>query len=328
MANSSMNRGLDRRRIGLYVAFSFGIAWANALAIHQTGGLVRSPEIIPGTGLTMAMVLLATGYMWAPALAHILTRAITREGWQGMFLEPRFRKGWPYWLAGWLAPAILTLAGAIVFFMIFPRYFDPSLKIVKDMIMRAERVSGRPVPIIPWMMVVFQAAQAVLIAPVINGLFTFGEEFGWRAYLLPKLLPLGGRKASVLMGMIWGAWHWPIIAMGHNYGLDYQGAPWLGMCVMVWFTLVVGTFLGWITLRGGSVWPAVISHGAINGIAGIGILFIKGRPSSLLGPMPTGIIASIPWALLAAWIFLRRGALEPGPSAALGALGIKRGRVV
>ena len=35
----------------------------------------------------------------------------------------------------------------------------------------------------------------------------------------------------VVMGIVWGLWHAPIIAMGHNYGTDYLGAPWLGMPV-------------------------------------------------------------------------------------------------
>lgn len=98
-------------------------------------------------------------------------------------------------------------------------------------------------------------------------------------------MPLGARRAFVLTGAIWGVWHWPVIAMGHNWGLDYPGVPWLGMLAMVWFTFLIGTFLGWATLRSGSVWPAVIGHGAINGIAGIAMLFARGRPNPLLGPV-------------------------------------------
>jgi membrane protease YdiL (CAAX protease family) len=37
----------------------------------------------------------------------------------------------------------------------------------------------------------------------------FGEEYGWRGYLLPKLLPLGELRASLLVGVIWGVWHFP-----------------------------------------------------------------------------------------------------------------------
>ncbi len=97
--------------------------------------------------------------------------------------------------------------------------------------------------------------QALLIAPFINGIPTFGEEFGWRGYLQPKLMDLGTgpRRAVVLTGLIWGVWHWPVILMGHNYGLDYPGAPFLGPLAMVWFTPTVGTLLGWLTFKAGSV---------------------------------------------------------------------------
>ena len=299
---------LDTRRIAVYLVFSFGIAWVVGLVIYLTGGLRNSPRVVPGTPITLAVVLLATGYMWAPALAHILTRAVTREGWGDTFLAPRLRRSWPYWVAAWVGPGLLILLGAAFFYALFPRYFDPSLSAVRAILRQAEGITGRPFPMSPWVFVIIQTAQAIVIAPVINGLFTFGEEFGWRAYLQPKLMPLGGRRAFLLMGVIWGIWHWPVIAMGHNYGLDYAGAPWLGMLAMVWFTFVVGTFLGWAALRSGSVWPAVIGHGAINGIAQIGMLFVKGRPSPLLGPMPVGFVASVPWVLVALLILLSRNA--------------------
>jgi uncharacterized protein len=77
---------------------------------------------------------------------------------------------------------------------------------------------------------------------------------------------------------------------------------------MVWFTLVTGVFLGWVTLRGGSVWPAVIGHAAINGISGLALLFTQGEPNPLLGPLPVGLIGSAGWAALALWILLRRSA--------------------
>ena len=94
---------------------------------------------------------------------------------------------------------------------------------------------GAPLDISPSTLLLVLLGVAVLAAPLINSFFTFGEEFGWRAYLQPKLMPLGFRKAMLLMGLIWGVWHWPLIAMGHNYGLDYFGAPWTGM--LAWFGL-------------------------------------------------------------------------------------------
>jgi len=156
-----------------------------------------------------------------------------------------------------------------------------------------------------------QMIQAMIIGPLINSVFTFGEEFGWRSYLLKKLIPLGGRKTVLIMGVIWGVWHWPMTAMGHNYGLGYPGFPWLGMLAMVWFCTMLGTILSWAALQAESVWPAVIGHAMINAVAGIGIYFAQGNPSPLLGPTPAGLIGSIPMTLLAVLIFFNPKALPP-----------------
>jgi membrane protease YdiL (CAAX protease family) len=296
----------DTRRILTFLAFAFGLAWLVGLIVFLTGGLVNSPPLIPGTGFTLAFALIATGYMWSPAIANFLTRLITRESWRGSGLRPQLKRGWPYWLAAWVLPAVLTLAGMGLFFGLYPAYFDPALGVIRQMLAQAGPADTPD----PWVIVVVQTIQAILLAPVINSLFTFGEEFGWRGYLLPKLMPLGGRRAMILGGIIWGVWHWPVIAMGHNYGLDYPGAPWLGVLAMTWFTITSGTFLGWITLRGGSVWPAVIGHAAINGIAGLAILLVQGQPNPLIGPLVTGVVGGLPWALLAVALLLWPGTLE------------------
>src|SRR3990172_3418065 len=121
-----MKNSLDLRRIGLFLFFAFGIAWAFGLWVFFTGGLVNSPELIPGTGITLALALIALGYMWAPALAHILTRVLTREGWKesglGLYLER-----WGTWAAAWFLPAILTVLGVLIYFLVFPQQFDAEM---------------------------------------------------------------------------------------------------------------------------------------------------------------------------------------------------------
>jgi hypothetical protein len=75
--------------------------------------------------------------------------------------------------------------------------------------------------------------------------FAFGEDFGWRGYLLPKLMPLGKPAAYGLMALIWSAWHWPLVLNGFTYA----GYPALGI---VFFTLLVGalgTVMNELTLR-------------------------------------------------------------------------------
>jgi membrane protease YdiL (CAAX protease family) len=297
-----MNTKLDWKRIGIFLVIAFGVAWLVALVIYLTGG-ATSPY---------ALVLLAVGYMGAPAMAHVLTRLFTREGWRNLYLRPRLRQEWRYWVICWFAPAFFTIAGMAIYFAIFPQHFDPALGGVQKLMEAAAASTGQPLPPVnPWLIVISQTSVALFVAPILNAIPILGEEFGWRAYLQPKLMPLGGRQAMVWMGIVWGLWHAPIIAMGHNYGLDYPGAPWLGILAMTWFTFVFGTFIGWAVLRAGSVWPAVIGHGAVNGIAGIAIYFVGGEPNLVLGPTAAGFIGSLAIAVVAAIIYWRRDSLRP-----------------
>ncbi|MGD8968865.1 MAG: CPBP family intramembrane metalloprotease [Anaerolineae bacterium] len=299
-----MKENLDTRRILIYLAFAFGIAWATSLVVYLTGGLQDSPMLIPAANVSLAFVLLAGPVMWAPALAHVLTRLITKEGWRYAHLRPRLREGWPYWLAAWLVPALLTIAGLVIYFLLFPRNYDSELSTLREML---EAAPVEPGEINLWVLVAVQVFQGLLLAPFINGIATFGEEFGWRGYLQPKLTALGLRRAMVLMGVIWGVWHWPAILMGHNYGLNYPGAPFLGPLAMVWFTLIVGTLLGWLTFKAGSVWPAVIGHAALNGMASLGVVFVRGKPNPLLGPLPVGLVGGLGFATVGLVLLLVPG---------------------
>lgn len=291
-----MSAQLDRKRIGIYLLIAFGFTWTLDLIVFFNGGLADSPQLAPG--VTLFLVLVAFS-MFGPAIAHVLTRLLTREGWQEMWLRPNLRTGIGYWALMWFLPMIFILAGAALYFLSFPTHFDPAMAVYREQV---QSLTGQALPVPGPALMAGQLAQALLLAPLLNAPVIFGEEFGWRAYLQPKLLPLGERPMYAAMGVIWGVWHWPVILMGYNYGFDYPGSPWSGLLAMVWFTFVVGTVLGWATLRGGSVWPAVIGHGALNGAAGIGVLFLAGQANTLLGPAPVGLIASLPWALMTLWI--------------------------
>jgi membrane protease YdiL (CAAX protease family) len=305
-----MTPKIDTKRILIFLAFVFGIAWATGLVIYLTGGLANSPRL--ASNLPLALVLMATFYLWAPALANIFTRLLTREGWANTLLRPNFRHGWPYWLAAWVLPGFLVIWGGTVYYMLFPQYYDQTLSKVAPSLPAGSMMGLAPLwPIVVWLIAILRTVVDILVAPPLNAIVTFGEEFGWRAYLLPKLLPLGSRKAVVLMGVIWGVWHWPVIFMGYEYGFDYPGWPWLGPLLFIWFTFTAGVFLAWVTLRGGSVWPAVIGHAAINGIAQLPIIFLKGTPNLTVGPIAIGVVGGIGFTLLAVLLLALPGRLEP-----------------
>lgn len=299
---------IDRKRIIIYLGWAFGISWLTGLIIFLTGGLDNSPILdFGGSQISLAYILLATAYMYGPALANVLTRLLTHEGKQDLKLKPHFEHGrWKYFLLAWFLPGLLTIAGLVIYFLIFSDHFDPELSLLSEQLKSANNSST----ISPWLIVILQAIQAILFSPLLNSIATFGEEFGWRGYLQPKLIPLGGRKAVILTGLIWGVWHWPVILMGYNYGSQYFGAPYLGPLVMVWFTLSLSVIFGWVTIKSRNVWPAVIAHAGINGIAALGLLFLKGNPSTLLGPTAVGLIGGSGLTIAALIILLVPGALK------------------
>ena len=290
-----MKSSLELKRIWVFLAFAFGITWTVDLVIYLTGGLTKF-SILSLTGALMVVS------MAAPALAHLLTRWITKEGWKDLFLKPHFKQVKRYWLVSWLGTPLLVLVGLGIYFVIFPKYFDPTLAAVSNLLAQTAQNTGKPIPLSPAIFLVVQIIQATLIGPIVNSLAVLGEEFGWRAYLLPRLMPLGGRKAMLLMGLIWGIWHWPVIFMGYEYGLSYPGAPWLGPIVFIWFTFIFGVYVSWLTLKANNVWPAVVAHGSINGIAALAIYLTTGQPNPLLGPAVVGLLGSIPFTLLALWL--------------------------
>ena len=285
----------DWPRVALFYVLALAISGTAAIYIALQGGLSALTPV-------QALLVLGLWYMPGPAVAHLLTRVLTHEGWGDLWLRPQFRQRWRTWAMAWFAPALLVIVGMVLFFLISPQYYDASFQAARALLEQAT-TAGPPLPFGPEVLILIQVVQGVLLAPVLNALPTLGEEFGWRAYLQPKLMALGWRRAMVWMGIAWGVWHWPILALGYNFGLDYEGAPWLGMLAFVWFTFAFGTLLGWLTLRGNSVWPAVIGHGALNGIAALPALFVQGNPNPLLGPLAFGVIAGIPLALVAAWLW-------------------------
>jgi membrane protease YdiL (CAAX protease family) len=105
----------------------------------------------------------------------------------------------------------------------------------------------------------------VLVLSPLTGLISAtGEEIGWRGFLVPRMHALVGfTSTSLLVGLIWAAWHYPInIAVSPlyrpNVPLWYSNA-----C----FTLVVigiSFMHTWLRIRSQSFWPSAVFHAAGN----------------------------------------------------------------
>jgi membrane protease YdiL (CAAX protease family) len=92
--------------------------------------------------------------------------------------------------------------------------------------------------------------QVLFAGITINTIAAFGEELGWRGFLLKELAPLGFWRASLVIGIIWGVWHWPLIAHGYNY----PGHPIAGPLMMTLLSILLAPLLSYFAGAAAGFW--------------------------------------------------------------------------
>jgi len=115
-------------------------------------------------------------------------------------------------------------------------------------------------------------------------------------------MPLGQWRALLISGFIWGVWHAPAIAQGHNY----PDHPMLGILLMTVFCMLLGIIIGWMYLNTRSPWVAALAHGSINAWAGLPYLFLKPGFDTTLGGTLTSIPGFLVMGLFVGWLVLRK----------------------
>ena len=290
----------DLKRALIYIVITFALTWAYCLLIVYP---IANGEALSGVP-SLATQFTVAAAMFFPAIGVLLTRLITKEGFKNAWLKPHIKGNIKTYLLAWFGPGILTLAGMAIYFLIFPNHLDPEFSyFIATLESTGAPLETLPMPIGTLMLVQF--LQGLFLAPALNFVTCFGEEWGWRGYLLPKMRNLLPTVPLLLVtGIIWGLWHAPLTIIGHNYGLGYWGFPFTGIAMMCVFCIVLGIFLSYITLKTNSCIPAILAHGAINGIAAMGIYFTYDGGNPFVGPAPTGIIGMIPFIVVAVFMVL------------------------
>ena len=271
----------SKKALLLYLLFAFVPVWGGCALLML--GLMPNAQLI--------ITPLFAMFMFMPAVSSLLTRLITKQGFTQMRLRPHFKGNLGVYAAAWFVPSLFTIVCAALFFFLEPQAFDATFGMLAAMGVTADQLT---------FVVVLQAATGVLLGPILNFIPCLGEELGWRAFLLPMLSERFSRpKATLLTGLIWGLWHAPMIALGHNYGTAYAGYPWLGILMMTIFCILFGTFLAAMTFRTDSVLPAALAHAWLNAIASLGMLFIvPDFPiTPILGPLPVAAVGILPGLL-------------------------------
>jgi membrane protease YdiL (CAAX protease family) len=155
-----------------------------------------------------------------------------------------------------------------------------------------------PPGIAPAPFLILAGVQSVLLAPILFIAIAFGEEYGWRGYLQGELMKMGRVRGTLLVGVIWGVWHWPIILMGWSY----PGYPLAGLALTALFTTGLAVVLGYAVLRSGSVLLAAYLHGLNDQVTAY-LVALGFKPFDPVFSFGVGIYAVITLAIVALFVF-------------------------
>lgn len=249
-------------------------------------GLVLLFEVVSRV-VNVGMIQLAPLYMFTPLVAAAVTmwRSDISRSAVGLRLG-RFR--WVVLAA--IAPLGLAYAALGVSLGVPGITFDPGADLVPGLTLPAG-VFG-----------MLAALGLVLVLGVtINAALAFGEEFGWRGYLLWELAPLGFWRASLLIGVLWGLWHAPIIVEGYNY----SSFPVVGIVAMTAATITFSFTYTYLVVRARSVLAAVFFHGVFNASGGLVVVYTNSDSTVLseLVASPVGVASMAVFLVVAILIY-------------------------
>lgn len=231
------DKSLTIKRILIYIVLSFGITWL-LFCLGDVKSIYSNPNNISGKQFLFAVLS-----MLGPALANFLTRGITKEDMQKSYLKFNIKGNFRYYVLSVVVIVSIGLVNGVISSLI---YFGKVELNVSSMMFMGLSLSTISSAICTWIVY-------------------FGEEYGWRGYLYPKLEELlGTGKSIVIGGIIWALWHIPELLQGHNFGKDLPLFPISNIILMCIDCIFIGAFLTYITRRTNSIYPACISHSLLN----------------------------------------------------------------
>jgi membrane protease YdiL (CAAX protease family) len=111
-----------------------------------------------------------------------------------------------------------------------------------------------------WPLFGIEPWYVLLVAVLFSTPSQAGEEIGWRGYALPRLASrMGLAAASVVLGVVWAAWHLPFFYLA---GTEKSGRAFLPYLLSTTAFSVAMAALFWRTR--GSLLLTMLMHAAIN----------------------------------------------------------------
>lgn len=253
-----------RKAFWLYIVLVYVITWLPWIPVEvyaaQRGYVIPNPRTIPellansfqdNTHLLLVLLTFVSILLPGTVIAAIVSQAY-ESGKAGL-------RGWwkrvTHWRVGWRGYGMMLALIGIIYLPIF------ILGMVKGPLPAASQVSTVLMSLVPMFVYTFFASGM--------------EEPGWRGYLLPSLQTrMSAKKASFIVGVVWGLWHWPVFIPIYINTLNSPGGvPQAVTTLLVQVVLyTAGSIMSgvliytWLYNRTGSAFLCILFHVIHNDI--------------------------------------------------------------
>ncbi|MEX0852173.1 MAG: CPBP family intramembrane glutamic endopeptidase [Bauldia sp.] len=179
------------RQVALFTVIAYALTWGwdGIWVAPHLGSLLTAPTTPADPTAVFGNRLNHLPAMFGPLVAAVAMRLwVSREGLRWSL---GLRQSWQAYAVALAAPiAFLAVVALAMVATGLARFAPP----------------GEP----------FTIAVVGLLAVLLGleSVLGLGEEYGWRGYLLPRLMPLGEVPATLVLGIIWGLWHLPVLVSG------------------------------------------------------------------------------------------------------------------
>jgi membrane protease YdiL (CAAX protease family) len=212
---------------------------------------------------------LAQGYMLTPAIAALLTRLFF---YAKKFKDANLRFGrladyGKFWL---LSLGITTLS--YIFFVALGAIRldlggQEFLRRLSEQFAAAgqDMAASLPPGFTPQTMLLVYFIGGLTVFNILPGLIIgFGEEFGHRGFMFPALYRIKPWVGVLVGGLIWYAWHWPVMLIVPQTAALSTGEMMLNFIVLGIGSVCTFIYLAYVYVETRSVWIASFAHIVMN----------------------------------------------------------------
>ncbi len=235
-------KAFEGRNLVYFFLIAFGWTWLWWWVLFLSGW-VTVPEGVGtsnakfGAGADVLILILVALSPFGPTIAGFVLTALN-EGKAGVkALWKRFWNLKIKWV--WL----------LVIFL-----WWPFLRLMTNLV--GQVAAGESFPLLVYPDKVWMFIPPLIVSTFING--GMSEEFGWRGYALPRLqVKFNALTASIILGIIEGLWHYPLIVIGTWWQTSV-------VLLLLWF-IITDICRTWIFNNvGGNLFAMMLFHGMGN----------------------------------------------------------------